>query len=127
AILTEKRSSKMIERFLSMLKENEVEISMEALGRLRQARRAMIAAESISDPQSALTAIVEMWELASPEVRRSEFRKASKDLFKFLERRSAKQLRCLKSRRCKYPFIFIAKNLRILPEIESYGVGDIKK
>ena len=71
---------------------------------------------------------MDVWLILTPKERLQQFKPVSAELYKFLLKQSASDLECLRTRGCLGgPFEGVAKKLFVLPKIERYGVGRLKK
>ena len=126
SILNEPRALEIIRRFIDITNRNGFAISPTLKARLAQAQIVMSDIENIKKTQHALKAIVELWELTTPEDHEKKFKPVSKDLYGYLKGKSHDELACVKDDGCHNPLIWLPKNLIILPAIEDYGVDKIR-
>ena len=95
-----------------------------------QLQKGFLIAQSVDrtvDPVSALSLLVDAWILTDPNDREALFAAQSRDLYDFLNSESTKNLQCYLPRyNCAGPIKFFIRELAILPEIEGYGVRNIR-
>lgn len=81
--------------------------------------------EGIHSEQSALTLIVQFWNMMTPAERIENFKPNSKDLYDYLVERNEHELKCLASDSCLDLMILIAKK-KIFAGLREYGLAKLQ-
>jgi hypothetical protein len=79
--------------------------------------------------QAGLTILIDIWKALTPAERISLVKTENKSLYDFLSNQDADSLNCLRRKDCNGGLFIggIKKRLFILPQIESYGVENLRK
>ncbi|WP_413587140.1 hypothetical protein [Bdellovibrio sp. HCB274] len=111
----------------NLITDFEVELDQEMARQLNQGMMVGQGVERIRDSQGALTVLVDVWKMLTPDERTEYFKPANDDLYSFLRRQDDKELQCLRTPGCSGGIIDgIAKKVFILPKIEKFGVMKIR-
>ncbi|WP_413578177.1 hypothetical protein ACLVWU_06505 [Bdellovibrio sp. HCB290] len=111
----------------SLIVDFEVALDQETNQQLNQGLLVGQGVDSIRDSQGALTVLIDVWKMLTPDERSEYFASANEELYKFLRRQDEKELQCLRTRGCNGGLIDgIAKKVFILPKIEKFGVLKIR-
>lgn len=101
----------------------EVTVTPELAQSLKQGRLLAQGLDQMKDPQGALTVVIDVWNILTPEERLEKVRSASKELYDFLSKQDAKEMNCLRTRGCLGgPVDGVIKKVFILPKLKDYGV-----
>lgn len=101
----------------------DVTVTPELAQSLKQGRLLAQGLDQMKDPQGALTVVIDVWNILTPEERADKIRAASKELFDFLSKQNAKEMNCLRTRGCLGgPVDGVIKKVFILPKLKDYGV-----
>ncbi len=92
--------------------------------RLDLAERLPQEVDRINDAESALSVLIDFWMASSQDVRDTKFKTMARPLYDFFSDQSDSDLQCLKTS-CGL-FTRIKKFLFIKPEIEKFGIAEIK-
>ncbi|WP_413581028.1 hypothetical protein [Bdellovibrio sp. HCB288] len=105
----------------------EVTLEPETSRQLDQGLLVGRGVEQIRDSQGALTVLIDVWKMLTPDERKEYFAPANDDLYSFLRKQDDKDLKCLRTPGCSGGLIDgIAKKVFILPKIEKFGILKIR-
>lgn len=105
----------------------KVTLSPELSRNLKQGQSLARGLDKIHDAQGALTVIVDLWRMLTPQERAQKIKPASRELYNFLSRQDAKELDCLRTRGCLGGVVDgVVKKMFVLPRIDAYGVKKLK-
>ncbi|MNJ92855.1 hypothetical protein D3C87_105290 [compost metagenome] len=106
----------------------EIELTPELAKSLQDGNQIAYGLRRMNEPQRALTVLIDVWRMLTPEEREQSFKSASEDLYDFLSKQDDKELSCLRRDGCNGGlFKGIAKKFFILPELKKHGVEKLKK
>ncbi|MCB0370734.1 MAG: hypothetical protein KDD45_15255, partial [Bdellovibrionales bacterium] len=125
-LVGDKTLSYLISEIKNLLAEYHYTLDSKTTIEINQADNLGKKIDSITNSESALAAIIEVWLYLDKDSRVTEIKPISKSLYNFLDARSDKEIKCLVDSKCGNLWDFLIKNLFILPKIKSYGVDIIK-
>lgn len=130
-LLSELYSSHTLSQILALIENTlaqfEIKLDDKLLSSLKQGHNIARGLDRMQDAQSALTVIIDVWRMLTPEEQSQHFKTANEELYDFLVRQDAKELECLRTEGCSGGLIDgITKKLFILPKIKKYGVEKLK-
>jgi len=106
----------------------KVTLEPETLQSMTQGRKLAQGLDQMQDAQDALSVIVEVWAMLTPQERLEKIKPANDELYSFLSHQDSRELACLRTRGCLGGLIDgVVKKVFILPKIENYGVRNIKQ
>lgn len=126
SIFTEPKPLDIIRRVKDLAHRNDLDFTGETKVLVDKGERVFQLIENMRTRHDGLTVLVELWEMTEPADREKTFKPVSKDLYEYLDGKSASDLRCIKDHGCKKPFTWLAKHLVILPAIEEYGITKMR-
>lgn len=105
----------------------KIKLDEKLLNSLKQGHGIASGLDRMNDAQSALTVLIDVWRMLTPEEQATYFKDANEELYNFLSKQDAKELECLRTEGCNGGIIDgIAKKLFILPKIKKYGVEKLR-
>lgn len=120
--------SKVIAVIKIAIDELKIKLSPQLARSIAQGESLGRALDKTQDAQGALTVIVDVWLVLTPQERIQEFKPTNLELYNFLYRQSSSSLECLRSRGCYgNPVDGAIKKFFVFPKIEKYGVGRLKR
>lgn len=121
-----KTITSLLETILAIAKEFSVEIPSESLAKMSRGQALGKSIDLISDPHSALFALIDLWFYLSAQGALADFKIANEQLYNYLDGMAEEDLRCLQSSECGSLPKLVARKLFIEPKIEAYGVEKIR-
>jgi uncharacterized membrane protein (UPF0136 family) len=131
-VIDELRAVKTLSQLLTVVESTVVKFKVtlepDTLRSMTQGRKLGQDLDQLRDSQDALSLIVDVWAMLTPQERLEKIKPANNELYTFLSHQDSKELGCLKTRGCLGGLIDgVVKKVFILPKIENYGVGNIKR
>jgi len=115
--------SKAISLIDSVIAQFGVNLQADQALSLKQGHQIGKDLDSLSGAQGALTLLIDVWKVLSPDQRQQYFQTESSALYDFLSKQSDSELNCLRQDGCSGGFFKgIEKKLFILPQIQQYGL-----
>lgn len=119
----------VVKELKNFLVAMEIELDPSSASEIARAARIGASLDAIKTPQDALSMIIEFWTMIEPSDREARFGSVSPSLYEFLSKRSSKDLECLRRPNCGLLsgfLLVLKKHLGVLPQIEEFGVEEIK-
>lgn len=126
-VLAEANGIIVIFRLRELLDKYDVKLDRATRSQLDKVERTLRSAQRIEDAQDALSVIVDLWKLTDPSAREATFKPISPELYDYLDGKSPAGLACLQSLDCSDLLIVLAKKVKILPALRSYGIPKIRE
>ncbi len=132
ALLAKLAATKTLSETLRLIddavKQFEVELTPELQASMLQGRKLAVGLDRMSDAQSALTVIVDVWRMLTPAEREQNFKPVNETLYDFLSKQNEDELICLATEGCNGGIIDgITKKIFILPKIKKFGVETLQR
>ena len=106
----------------------EMELPPELQKSMQQGKGLAKGLERMDDEQGALTVLIDVWRMLTPQERAEIMKPVNEELYNFLRKQDDKELDCLRTPGCLGgPIDGVVKKLFILPKIKKYGVNLLKK
>ncbi|MBO9665819.1 MAG: hypothetical protein J7501_03295 [Bdellovibrio sp.] len=120
--------SNSLDLIRQVLVKFKVTLNTELQQNLTQGLQLAQEMETMSDPQGALTVLVDIWKMLTPDDRTRYFKSQNSELYDFFARQNDKDLACLRVPGCDGGLIDgITKKLFVLPKIKNFGVLKIQQ
>lgn len=108
------------------LKESGLALSADTMARLTAGRKLGAAMDAYVDAPGALSVIIDIWRYLEPADRKSVFEPASPELYDYLKDQDDDGLDCLKNPDCPSFTKWLAKKIRIEPQLRAYGLEKLR-
>lgn len=109
-----------------LAKEYSYHFDSETKNILQRAKKLALKIDNVTDSDSALSALIEVWLFLDKNDRITEIKPISEPLYDFLNSRTDEEVKCLVDQSCSGLWDSLMKNLFILPKINTYGIQNIK-
>jgi hypothetical protein len=118
--------SRSLEALKAAMAQFQIKLMGSDLAELKKAEKIATSIDGVKSSQDALTLIIDVWRISSPEDRERIFKAKIPDLYDFLKDKDESSLDCLASSFCLNPVLGLAKRVSILPQIFEYGVEKVQ-
>ena len=118
----------VIDQIEKMILVLQVSVSSDTESLLKQGKNLARTNLAAKDEQDILTVLVQTYRMLEPKDRKELIGGESLDLYNFLSSSSPARLHCLETRGCKSDLMaWIGKQTKILPQLETRGVDNLKE
>ncbi|HVK60638.1 MAG TPA: hypothetical protein VM432_03765 [Bdellovibrionales bacterium] len=127
SVLQENNVRRLIVGMRKLLETHDFDLSAETEAKLQQVDTIAAHVEALQTKYDALTVLVEIWRVLTPEERIASIQPKSPELYDYLVDKKDKELTCIADRECTSLFKVLQKRLGLYPAIEKYGIDNLKR
>lgn len=106
----------------------EMELPPDLQKSMKQGKGLAKGLDRMEDEQGALTVLVDVWRMLTPQERTDVMKPGNEELYNFLRKQDDEELECLRTPGCLGgPIDGVVKKVFILPKIRKYGVTLLRR
>lgn len=126
-IQSEETLENMLNVIEVMIKEFEINLDKPTVEKLIKGKGLSAEIKKITNDITALNAIIEVWGFLDESERSSYIKPISSGLYSYLSGKTKEELKCLTEEKCPGLFAGLVRDWGVLPQINKFGVENIKK
>lgn len=111
----------------AFLEKTSTQVSGEDQKNLELGWQLSSSLESMKDAKGGLQALAIVWTMLDEQQRVDYFKQANEDLYKFFNKKSAEDMRCMIEKNCRGLKNKIILNVGVYPAIEKFGLNNISQ